>query len=181
MEALFLCLTSLSLVIALVLMVILFVIDFKHYLLPDRYVFPLGILGVLFHTSLHFTLLPVSHLGFGAIVGGGLLWVVRWGGTKYYKQEAMGLGDVKLMLVAGLWLGPEHIVTAIMVGATAGLIHGLIVAGILATKTGSFSINRLIIPAGPGFIVGIVVVFAWVFGLDILLSFTPVLSIIKVV
>lgn len=169
MEALFLSLVIFSLFMALVLAGVLLVIDLRHYLLPDRYVFPLGLAGILFHTAMHFTLLPVGHVIMGALVGGGLLWIVRWGGTQYYKQEAMGLGDVKLMIAAGVWLGPEHVVTAIMVGAMAGLVHGLIVAGMLAMKTGTFSIGRLIIPAGPGFIVGIVGVFAWVFSYDLYL------------
>lgn len=178
MEALFLCMTILSLIAAFVLIAILFIIDLKHYLLPDKYVFPLGVLGVLFHLSLHFTLMPVDQMILGAVVGGGLLWVVRWGGTKYYKQEAMGLGDVKLLLAAGLWLGPEHVVTAIMMGAMAGLIHGIVVAGLLAMKTGKFSIGRLIIPAGPGFIVGIAGVFIGVFGPSILDNLEPILPMI---
>ena len=157
-----------ALVGAAILLARLFIIDLRVYLLPDKYVFPFGVLGVFFHIAMHFSLLSPELMVAGAIVGGGLLWLVRWGGTKYYKQEAMGLGDVKLLIAAGIWLGPEHTITAIMVGAVAGLLHGIGVAAFQAKRTGTkFSLNRLIIPAGPGFIVGIVVTFIYVFGTDI--------------
>lgn len=146
------------------LLIALFIIDLRHFLLLDKYVFPFGVLGAFFHTTTHFLLLSPTHMLMGALMGGGVLWVIRWGGTKYYQQEAMGLGDVKLLLAAGLWLGPEHTITAILLGAIAGLFHGLGFAGLRALKTGTFSIDRLIIPAGPGFIVGIVTTFIWVFG-----------------
>lgn len=149
---------------AIGLMAALFIIDLRHFLLLDKYVFPFGVLGAFFHTSLHLTLLSPADMAMGAVLGGGLLWAIRWGGTKYYKQEAMGLGDVKLLLAAGIWLGPEHTITAILLGAIAGLCHGLGFAGLRALKTGVFSIDRLIIPAGPGFIVGIIAAFIWAFG-----------------
>lgn len=166
MDLLFLGVSLIILFSTSLILISLFIIDLRVYLLPNRYVFPFGALGIIFHSLTHFSLLSPGSMVLGAIIGGGLLWVVRFFGTKYYKQEAMGLGDVKLMTAAGLWLGPEHIITAIMVGATAGLIHGLGVAGGRALKTGDFSIQRLIIPAGPGFIIGIILTFIYVFGPD---------------
>ncbi len=171
MDGLFLSLSLAVILLAIFLLIFLFVIDLRVYLLPDRYVFPLGILGIIFHTLMHFSFLSPMNIIWGAVVGGGLLYAVRWGGTKYYKQEAMGLGDVKLLTAAGIWLGPEHVVTAIMVGATAGLFHGLGVATFRAIKTGTFSIERLVIPAGPGFIIGIVFVFIYIFGLNYMSQF----------
>jgi leader peptidase (prepilin peptidase) / N-methyltransferase len=150
---------------ALFCLTCLMITDLRHYLLPDKYVFTWGVTGVLFHTVTHFALLSPGLMVAGSILGGGLLWVVRYLGTRYYGQEAMGLGDVKLLLAAGLWLGPEHTTTAILVGAAAGLVHGLVVAAAISIQTKTpFSIRRLVIPAGPGFIVGIVAVFLWAFG-----------------
>ena len=49
-------------------------------------------------------------------------------------------------------------------GAAAGLIHGLIYALILKLKTKEpFNMRRLVIPAGPGFAVGIVLVAGWMY------------------
>jgi leader peptidase (prepilin peptidase)/N-methyltransferase len=164
MDLAFTIMSVLCLISAAGLLAALFIIDLRHFLLLDKFVFPFAVLGAFFHTSTHFLLLSPTAMALGAFTGGGLLWIIRWGGTKYYKQEAMGLGDVKLLLAAGIWLGPEHTITAILLGATAGLIHGLGVAAARALKTGTFSIDRLIIPAGPGFIVGIIAAFIWAFG-----------------
>lgn len=139
------------------LLVTLTVIDLREFLLPDRYVFPFGFLGLLFHGATGFTLLSVSDSLTGAALGGLTLLVIRWLGSRYYKQEAMGLGDVKLMTAAGFWLGPASIMMAMTIGATAGLAHGLIIAIQRAVKTRTpVSLHRLVIPAGPGFIVGII-------------------------
>lgn len=161
---------------AIGLLAALFIIDLRHFLLLDKFVFPFGVLGAFFHTCTHFLLLSPTYMVMGAALGGGLLWIIRWGGTKYYKQEAMGLGDVKLLLAAGVWLGPEHTITAILLGAIAGLFHGLGFAGLRALKTGVFSIDRLIIPAGPGFIVGIIAAFMWAFGANYAAHIQTVLS-----
>lgn len=165
MELIFILIPLLTLALSFGLLIILSVIDLRHFLLPDRYVFPLAALGLLFHASLNFMLLPPEELLMGAIIGGGFLWLVRYGGTKYYKQEAMGLGDVKLLIAGGLWLGPVHVISAIILGALAGLIHGFALAFYQwQVRKQPFTIKRLIIPAGPGFIVGLLVTFIYQFG-----------------
>lgn len=165
---LFTALPVLVVALAVPLLILLTIIDLRHYLLPDRYVFPLAALGLLFHASLGFTLVGPEHALLGAVIGGGLLYIVRGLGTWYYKQEAMGLGDVKLLAAGGMWLGPAPVITAILVGAMAGLAHGVLVAISQKIKSGGpFSIRRLVIPAGPGFIAGLVLVFAYEFGPDL--------------
>ena len=145
------------------LLVTLFIIDIRHFLLPNIYVFPLGLCGVLFHFLTDFTLLSPTDMIGGAIVGGGFLYLVRAAGTYYYKQEAMGLGDVKLLISGGLWLGPSGVLFAIIAGAGAGIIHGILIAAYVSIKNKiPFNIKRLIIPAGPGFIIGLVLTF-WIY------------------
>lgn len=156
------------LIIAAVLLVILTVIDLRHYLLPNVYVFPFGLLGAIFHASLGFTLIPPVDLLLGAALGGGILLVIRFFGNRVYGQESMGLGDVKLMAAAGLWLGSMGVTLALTFGAMAGLVHGLIVALYRTISLGQkFSMRRLIIPAGPGFIAGIVGVALYTYSLQI--------------
>lgn len=146
-----------SVATALVLLATLAVIDFKTMYLPNIYVFPFAVLGVLFHVLTGFTLISWQDMLVGAIFGYGVLWVIRFFGNMYYKTDSLGLGDVKLMGAAGLWLGFASVTTALTLGAAAGLCHGLIVAYFNSRKTGSFNIQRLKIPAGPGFIIGITV------------------------
>lgn len=144
------------------LLVALSVIDLKTWLLPNKLVLPLALLGVAFHALMRFTLLPAHEMIFGALLGGGILYVIRMGGNAYYKQDTLGLGDVKLLAAAGIWLGIEGVVMAMTVGAFAGVLHGLAFAVIkgIREKTKP-NLNRLMIPAGPGFCVGIVIAWVW--------------------
>lgn len=147
---------------ALVLLMVLLIIDLRVYLLPDKYVFPFGLLGFAFHTVQGFPHLPAAQLFIGMVVGAGVLWLVRAGGSWYYGQEAMGLGDVKLLGAAGLWLGPLDVTMAMTVGAAAGLVHGIGIAIVRAIREGQpLNMHRLVLPAGPGFIVGIIAVFIY--------------------
>ncbi len=138
--------------ISLFLLGILTVIDMKVRLLPNIYVLAFFICGLAFHFLLNFLFLtPLSAL-IGMIAGGGLLLSVRFAANKYYGQDTLGLGDVKLMGAAGVWLGLEGIFLAITIGAFAGLAHGIIHKMMFERET---ALAHLSIPAGPGFIVGI--------------------------
>jgi leader peptidase (prepilin peptidase)/N-methyltransferase len=140
------------------------IIDLKTWLLPDKLNLSLGLLGIAFHALFHFTLLSPLDLFFGGVLGAGLLLTVRFFGNKYYGQDTLGLGDVKLLGAGGLWLGPEGVIFAITLGAFAGLLHGLGVGLTRAIKTRSKpDFHRLMIPAGPGFCIGIAAITFWQF------------------
>ncbi|MBT8138046.1 MAG: A24 family peptidase [Gammaproteobacteria bacterium] len=69
-----------------------------------------------------------GHVGFiGAISGlllGGLMLL------PFYVLGGMGAGDVKLMAMAGAFLGPAATIVAVVVTLVAGLVLGLSVVGI---------------------------------------------------
>lgn len=50
-------------------------------------------------------LMAISAGLFGWLVGGGLVWGVRWLGTVAFGKEAMGMGDVHLLAAVGACLG----------------------------------------------------------------------------
>jgi prepilin signal peptidase PulO-like enzyme (type II secretory pathway) len=58
---------------------------------------------------------------FGAAVGGGLLWGVRWAFARVRDVEGLGLGDVKLMAALGALAGAERVLWIIVAGAVLGL------------------------------------------------------------
>ncbi len=152
------------LVIATGLLITLSVIDFKTWLLPDPLNLALAGTGIIFHLISGYEILPPHEVIFGALIGAGLLYIIRMAGNAYYKQESLGLGDVKLLGAAGLWLGIEGTILAIVLGAAAGVVHGLILAGVIAYKNKTtYSLQRLMLPAGPGFCVGIFLSGAWLF------------------
>jgi len=145
-------------------LVTLSIIDLRVWLLPNWLNLTLAILGIAFHASLQFTVLEPEQLLYGAMMGAGILMTVRFFGNMYYKQDTLGLGDVKLLGAAGFWLGVEGVVMAMTIGAFAGLLHGIGFALLKAAKEKTKpNLNRLMIPAGPGFCVGILIACIWKF------------------
>lgn len=137
---------------------ILSAIDLREKLLPNEYVMSLAILGALFHLSTAFHFLSLQDMALGAVIGGGFLYLTREIANRLYKDDTLGLGDVKLMGAAGIWLGPYYILLALTAGGIAGLLHGLALAFSEKLKTGAMpSFNKLSLPAGPGFAAGIVI------------------------
>jgi leader peptidase (prepilin peptidase) / N-methyltransferase len=64
----------------------------------------------------------------GALVGGGSLWLVGEAWKRFRGVDAMGLGDVKMMLGVGALLGWRLSILTIFLGAFSGaLIGGIIV------------------------------------------------------
>ena len=62
----------------------------------------------------------------GAIVGGGIIYVVGVAGKVAFKKDAMGRGDVKLMAMVGAFIGWELVLMAIFFGSFFGSIVGLL-------------------------------------------------------
>lgn len=92
--------------------------DARAYIIPDE--FSLGglALGILFALAAGKQALGVALLG-GA-VGFGLLWLVAIAGEWMFKQEAMGGGDIKMMAMAGAFLGWQGTLLTIFLGALIG-------------------------------------------------------------
>jgi len=61
----------------------------------------------------------------GAVVGGGLLWLVAEVYFRIRGVEGMGFGDVKMMAMVGAFLGAPLALLTIMVGSVLGAIVGL--------------------------------------------------------
>jgi leader peptidase (prepilin peptidase) / N-methyltransferase len=68
----------------------------------------------------------------GAAVGSALLWVVSEVYFRLRGREGMGLGDVKMMLMAGAFLGAKRTLLTIFAGSVLGSFLGL--AFILARR-----------------------------------------------
>lgn len=152
------------LLIATSLLIILAVIDLRVRLLPNIYVFPFALLGIIFHTMSAFAIIAWPDMILGGVAGYGILWTIRFFANRHYGQDSLGLGDVKLMGAAGLWLGMEGVLFALTIGAFAGVLHGVGYALWIALRDKTIpNFHRLMIPAGPGFILGIVSVAAWLF------------------
>jgi leader peptidase (prepilin peptidase)/N-methyltransferase len=63
----------------------------------------------------------------GAAFGSGLLWAISEGYFRLRGREGMGLGDVKMMLMVGAFLGVRRTLLTILVGAVLGSVLGVAV------------------------------------------------------
>lgn len=130
------------------------VIDLRTRLILDAMTYPGVVLAVAGNLLLFD--MPLSSLSrspfFGAWVGAGLLYLVRAAGGKFFGEEAMGLGDVKLMAVAGGLLGAEGVVSAFFLGSIAGGVVSVVL--LLARRVG----RRTPIPYGPFLALGTAIV-----------------------
>jgi leader peptidase (prepilin peptidase) / N-methyltransferase len=71
---------------------------------------------------------PVLSLGdalLGAAFGSGLLWLVAELYFRLRGREGMGFGDVKMMLMAGAFLGLKRTLLTILAGSVLGSVLGL--------------------------------------------------------
>src|ERR1700683_4070826 len=61
----------------------------------------------------------------GALVGSGILWIISEGYFRLRGREGMGLGAVKMVLMAGAFLGLKRTVLTILAGSILGSVLGL--------------------------------------------------------
>jgi leader peptidase (prepilin peptidase)/N-methyltransferase len=86
----------------------------------------------------------------GAVFNAAVFWGLRWLISRLKGREAMGLGDVKLVAVAGVWLGPWALPWIMAVGGLATLVGAGAVSAITRKP-----IWRGEMPLGPGLAAGI--------------------------
>ncbi len=143
----------------LCLIIILTVTDLRVRLLPDVITLPGFAAGVLFSTfvppndgvvlllSLRFfhQLPPERFLGvIEALLGGTFASLLLWGAAALYRlvrgREGMGMGDVKMMLMVGAFLGARNAFITILLGTLLGSILGV---AVIATMYASGAGRRL--------------------------------------
>ena len=109
-------------------LVIIFFTDFKYYLILDKITYPISIIGLVF---VFFNLNPfqvsISSSIIGGLIGYGIIYFIRFLFFKIRKIEGMGLGDAKLFLLIGIWLGIKSIYVILASSAIVGALVGIIV------------------------------------------------------
>ena len=145
------------------LMIVGSFIDFDHQLLPDFVTvggMALGLVANAYDSFFfwgkiyweNYLLYCVGGLAFGF----GLLWLVRWIGSKAFRREAMGMGDVFLMGAVGALFGPVAVLVTLILSSVFGSIVGVGMILLSKTKLGKF----VAIPYGPYICLGCL---AWMF------------------
>ncbi len=147
---------------AIGLLMALAVVDMKTLLLPNEMVLGFAALGLVFHLTTLARFLPPSDIFLGGLAGFGSLYMLRFVANRFHGRDTLGLGDVKLMGAAGIWLGPQNVMMAMAAGAACSLIAGLVYAiRSRRLEYGPLDLGSLSLPAGPGFALGIVATGSW--------------------
>lgn len=113
----------------------IFVIDARHYIIPNVIIVTGLILGVVIVCAITYQRADVWYLltrFIGAVAGGLVLWLIAVIGSAVLRKKAMGGGDIKLMALIGLFLGAwPQLVMVLAFSALSGAIVGsaLILAG----------------------------------------------------
>lgn len=102
-------------------------IDVDHQLLPDTLTLPLMWAGLLFNTLSSHAFAAPSDAILGAVIGYLLLWVIYQVHKTLTGKEGMGYGDFKLTAAAGAWLGWQALPLLLLLAAGAGALIGILI------------------------------------------------------
>ena len=93
-------------------------IDLRYRIIPNRVTLPLVIAGAALAVALRLSYAP--ELGLAAVAAGGFLLI-----AALLSPSGLGMGDVKLAFVLGLFLG-KSVIVAIVAGLVASAVPALI-------------------------------------------------------
>ena len=62
----------------------------------------------------------------GAILGSAILYAVRWAFMAFRGQDVLGLGDVKFVALAGLYIGATGLAPFLVLGGLVGVAFGMV-------------------------------------------------------
>ncbi len=137
-------------------------IDARHLIIPLEITVPGFIIGFLLLMAypelrgVDGRLPALAEAGKAVVLGGGLLWLVRWLGSVIFKREAMGMGDVHLMIMLGMFLNWLEVLLVIFLSALIGSAGG-ITAKFIQRRTHW----RFEVPYGPYIAAAAVIAYFW--------------------
>jgi leader peptidase (prepilin peptidase)/N-methyltransferase len=138
-------------------LIVLFMIDLEHQLLPNVITLP----GIVVGLAFSFVAPPgPADSALGVLLGGGVLYAIA---AAYYllrKEEGMGMGDVKMLAMVGAFLGWRAVLLTLVLSSFAGAVIGMALVGL---QRGSM---RYALPFGTFLAVGALI--AMLFGEDLL-------------
>jgi prepilin signal peptidase PulO-like enzyme (type II secretory pathway) len=83
------------------------VIDLRHFIIPNELVFSGMIIALIVAIITAIIerrpIYPIYGI-IGMFIGGGIILAIAWLGKLFLRKEAMGMGDVKLMAMIGMYL-----------------------------------------------------------------------------
>lgn len=105
-----------------VMLLVMIIVDLKHYIIPDIVHITLLPLGLAFHASMG---TDWENVLWGFLAGMGMGLLLHHGYRFVRKTEGLGYGDVKFFAVAGLWITIGSFVPFLFYSGLLGIIFGL--------------------------------------------------------
>ena len=125
-------------------LIIIFAIDYKLQIIPNRLNLTLLEIGMIFAFLYGLSNIAISiNMMLGMLAGAGIFALITLIGGIVYGKEAMGLGDVKLMGVLGLFFGLSNVIAITLMAFLIGAIISILLLAIKAKKSDQY------IPFGP--------------------------------
>ena len=130
------------------LMIVIFVYDLKHFIIPDRIIYPAIVVAFLY--SIFYSLFIIHNPEFlvqtlSSAFGAALFFLLI---VLVSRGRWMGVGDIKLAFFMGLFLGWPNILVALFLAFLVGAVIGAILM-LLKKKT-----LKSEIPFGPFLVAG---------------------------
>jgi leader peptidase (prepilin peptidase) / N-methyltransferase len=128
-------------------LIVLFVIDLDHKILPNVITVPGIVVGFVFSL-----VVPPGWRSslIGVIVGGGIPLAIAWSYEKIRGHEGLGMGDVKMLAMIGAFIGWPLMLLSLILASLTGSLVGL---GFIAAGRGA----RYALPFGTFLAVGALV------------------------
>jgi len=144
--------TLIKFLILVPMLVCIFVIDYKHLIIPNRINLTMFEIGLIFTFIYGINSLNSAiDMLLGMLVGGGIFLLITLVGGLIAGKEAMGFGDVKLMGAMGLFFGFRNMLVISILSFLIGAILSIV---LLATKIKK---SNEYIPFGPFIVIAAIV------------------------
>ena len=128
-------------------------IDLDHGILPNKLTIPGFILGLLLGILLQIE--SWYNVLFGALFGGGIMILISLLGKLLFKKESLGMGDVKLLVMIGVYVGFPWVAVCLFFGI---FVAAVIILICILRKKLSFGNT---VPFGPFIAIGTFVFLLW--------------------
>lgn len=135
------------------ILIAVFCIDLRHGIIPNRLTMSGGIIGGIL-AVLHGSS-GILRAFTGALAGILILGGMALLGTLIFRRESLGMGDIKLGAVTGIFLGPFGNVLAIASAVILGGLWGTVALSCRKSRPGAE------IPFGPFIAAGCIIVLFW--------------------
>ena len=138
-------------------MIVIFVYDLKHYIIPDKVIYPAIVLALIFNfqqfgpelTAEGFSMIKFSIL---SAIGAAAFFLAI---VLISRGQWMGIGDIKLAFFMGLFLSFPNILVALFLSFFIGAIIGIVL--ITARK----KTLKSEVPFGPFLVIGTFLALFW--------------------